>query len=633
MLIKNAFYQGSQKTPGRFCQQYQIISTIVWILIVFGLAFPQPVLAQERDLLIVLPPDVSDFPTHAIQIKPAFGIHTQMADIQIDDLEVQENEKVVTVFELEKQKGGVHFTLVINGDGRMDVRDVIGESPYNRIQGVFRDWVQFRRFNPGDSLSLITQEGPAIRNSIDRSAWVQALEDYQPNFRSMVPDLTSLETALRLTEERVVPFGVDKALIYITPPPTAQEIIPLTTLAETARSAEIQVHVWMLGEEFFLNNDQGRALINLADRTGGQFFHYTGLEDLPDPETYLDGLGIFYNLRYETTIREKGTYTVRVAVDTPQGEIQGISGEFFIDVQPPKPILISPPAIIERQPPQDWDGAVASLNPVSMDLEFMLEFPDQYPREIAFSRLYVDGRIVDERTQVPFTSLSWDLTALDQPGNFMLQVKVEDSLGLTGETILTPVQVVLLLPEPEAQPSMQQVGLIVVWVLLGAATILIILWFGRNFLQTAFAQQIAKSIFEWRRKTDDEVINLADGPGRTLATLIPLMTTYQNWAEAAIPITQNHTAFGSDPDKVSQVLVGEDISGVHARMRASEGDFWLTDCGTVGGTWVNYVPIGKDPVQIRSGDLIHFGATGFRFTMIDMKAPPKAGTTRYKPIL
>lgn len=606
---------------------------ILWVMIVPGLFSPLPAHAQGDAALIVLPPDISAFPILSTQIKPMLAPDRVTADLQIEDLTVLENGRVVPVIELNKQRGGVHFTLVINGDRRLDVRDAAGESPYDRIRAGLSDWVDWRRFSPGDTFSLVTQEGAPIRNTIDRAAWVEALENYQPNFRSMVPDLSSLESALRLTEERVVPFGVDKALLYITPPPTPEEIIPVIMLTETARLAGIRVHVWMLGEEFFLYNDQGGALINLAALTGGEFFHYTGVEALPDPETYLDGMGIYYALSFESMIRERGTYTIRVIADTPGGELSGESGDFFIDVQPPKPILLSPPGSIVRQPPQDWAGDLGDLTPASMDIEIMLEFPDDYLRDLTASRLYVDGRIVDERTADPFTTLTWDLTALVEPGEYALQVEVEDSLGLSGQTIVTPIQVETHLPEPEPSQSIQQVGVVAIWVILAAAVILLIVWLTRHFLQSGFAQLMAKKVFDTTRKAGKAGSDLADPEGMIYATLLPLTVTGQDWEADAIRITQRHTAFGRDPDRVNQVVEGEDIDGLHARLHAHDGEFWLSDSGSAGGTWVNYVLIGRDPVQLFPGDVIHFGSVGFRFTIIDMESPPKATISRYEPIL
>jgi len=626
-------HQGWKITPGGFSHQYRFVTAILFLLIVIGRVNTSPAHGQVMDSLTVLPPDDAEFPILSVQFKANNDPGISFEDLDLDDLSVFENGQRVTALALEQQQVGVHFTLAINGDRRFDLRDAQGNSPYQQILAVFSNWVGLRRFGPEDTLTLVTQQSTPIRNTIDRNAWLEALENYQPDFRNMVPDLVSLETAIRLAEERVVPFGVDKVLVYITPPPLLEEINAVTTLTEAARSAGIQVNVWMLGEEFFLTNAQGGALIDLAALTGGEFFYFTGTGNLPDPETYLEGLGVTYTLQFESGIRETGTYTIQVVADLPSGEWRGESGEFYIDVQPPKPILLSPPAVILREPPRNWEGDLDALIPASQVIEFLLEFPDDYPRDLVISRLYVDGQVVDQRDETPFTSLTWDLTSLVETGEHILYVEVADSLGLMGETILTPIQVEVQLPEPEPPLSNQQLGMIVISVILTATVILLIIWMTRHFLKGKLAHRMAMKIFDVRRKPGTAGYIGPEHAHGLYATLIPLEDPGIDMEHKAIPITRSQTAFGSDPERVDQVLEGEDISRLHARLRVKDGVFWLIDVGSDGGTWVNYALIGREPVQLHPGDLIHFGILGFRFTMIDSSSPPVATVSNYEPLL
>lgn len=614
-----------------------ILSVVALLLaLVMGFCSSLVVNAQVSDGLFVLPPDTEAFPILSVQFKPRNPPRGEDFVLSVEDLNVIENGQAVPIVDLEKQISGVHFTLTINGDRRFDLRDASGISPYDRMRDVLINWAESRRFASEDTLSLFTQEYAAIRNTAIREDWIEALENYQPNFRTMNPDLASLENALRAADERVVPFGVDKALLYITPPPSREEIGAIIGLTETARLAGIQVHVWMLGEAFFLTNDQGGSLMDMAAVTGGQFFHYTGVEPLPNPETYLEALGAFYTLHFESGIRESGTYDIRVIANLPSGELRGESDAFIINVQPPNPIFLSPPAEIVREAPPGWEGDMESLTPASLEIEFILEFPDHYPRDLIRSRLYVDGRVADQREEAPFDILTWNLADLVEPGEYALQVRVEDSLGLSGETIITPIRVEIQLPEAEESLSIQQVGWNVVWVILAAAVVLLIIWSTQRFIQSPFAQRIIKKIFDSTRKPrTPSSIDLVDG---LYATLLPLeVQSLSNGNPEAeqpvITITKRQVAFGSDPDRVDQVLSGEEVSGLHARLRVRDGECWLSDSGSAGGTWINYDLIGRDPVQLHPGDVIHFGAVGFQFTMIDADSPPKAAVSRYEPIL
>jgi hypothetical protein len=626
-------HQGLKTIPGGFSHQIRLLTAILFMLTAIGLVSTLPAHGQVMNSLTVLPPDDAAFPILSLQFKANNTPETSIEELDLENLSVFEIGRRVTALALEQQQVGVHFTLAINGDPRFDLRDTQGISPYQQILVVLSDWVGSRRFGQEDTLTLVTQQSTPIRNSIDRNAWLEALENYQPDFRKMVPDLVSLETALRLAEERVVPFGVDKVLLYITPPPLLEEINAVTNLTEAARSAGIQVNVWMLGEEFFLTNVQGGVLIDLAARTGGEFFYFTGVETLPDPETYLEGLGVTYTLQFESEIRETGTYIIQVVADLSGVEWTGESGEFYIDVQPPKPILLSPPAVIVREPPRNWEGDLDALIPASRVIEFILEFSDRYPRDLVISQLFVDGQVVDQREEAPFTPLTWDLTSLVETGEHILQVEVEDSLGLTGETILTPIQIEVQLPEPEQPLSSQQLGLIVIGVILTGTVILLIIWMTRHFLQGKLAHWMAKKIFDIRRKPGTAGFIRPEQAGGILATLIPLDDPGFDLEHKVIPITRSQMAFGSDPERVDQVLEGEDVSRLHARLRVKDGAFWLNDVGSDGGTWINYVLIGREPVQLHPGDLIHFGILGFRFTMIDVSSPPMATVSKFEPLL
>ena len=620
---------------------------ILWLMILFvallmGSWSPLAVNAQVRDSLVVLPPDTDAFPILSVQVKPRHVPSGEDFELTTGNLTVQENGRVVPIVGLDQQRSGVHFTLAINGDRRFDLRDANGVSPYDRIREALIDWAGSRRFASGDTLSLFTQDFAAIRNTALRDAWIEALDNYQPNFRTMTPNLASLEAALRAADERVVPFGVDKAILYITPPPNREEINQVVALTESARSAGIQVNVWMLGEEFFLSNDQGRSLIDMAAVTGGQFFHYTGMEPLPAPETYLENLGIFYTLQYESRIREQGTYSVEVIADLPNEELRGESADFMINVQPPKPIFLSPPAEILREAPAGWEGELETLTPTRFEVEFIIEFPDQYPRDLVRSWLYVDGRLVDTRDEGPFSRstthevLTWDLAEIIEPGEHLLQIKIEDVLGLQGETIITPIQIGVQLPEPEESLSIQQIGMIVVGGILVVAVALLLIWSARRFLQGAFAQRVFKKVFDSTRR---HIPTASLEQGESLyATLLPLkvqgLASEDLYAESsAIFITKRQTAFGCDPEQADQVLGGEDVAGLHARLRVRKGKCWLSDSGSAGGTWVNYERIGRDPLPLHPGDLIHFGDVAFRFTVVDPALPPRAAVIKYEPLL
>ncbi len=589
--------------------------------------------AQTNDPLEVLPPEVSDFPNFSFQFRFDNLTKAPVEGLQLHDLALFENEQKVDPLLLIEQQMGVQFTLVINGGRELDVRDAQGVSPYMQINSKLMDWVEHRRFHPEDMLSIVVQEGALIRNTIDRKAWNIALEEYQPNFRAMTPNLVALETALNLAEERVVPFGVEKTLLYITPPPSVDEVSEVVRLTEFAAQAGIRVNIWMLGDEYHLTNDQGAALMDLTVQTGGVFFYVTDFENLPEPETYLDGLGVVYEVQYRSHLREAGVYTIKLVVDLTEGAARGESHTFTIDIQPPKPILLSPPALISQQLLKSQEGGTTGFSFASQSIEFLLEFPDDHVRDLTVSKLFVDGQVVDQRNEEPFSPLTWDLTELDESGEYDIKVMVEDTLGLSGETIITPIQVEVDQPELAPDFSQGKFGIIIIGIILSFSTILLLGWSIRKGLKLKFMRSPTLNDDKTQDETnDDDFLSIIPANG-VYATFLQLGSEGVNFAGAAFRITKNLSTFGSDPNLADQILQHESISPMHARFGVRQNGFWLCDLDSDYGTWVNYAQIDGKPVQIHPGDIIHFGNLGFRFTIINIDSPPIAKAEDYERLL
>jgi len=371
----------------------------------------------------------------------------------------------------------------------------------------------------------------------------------------------------------------------------------------------------------------------MASLTGGQFFHFTSVEAIPDSEGYLSNLGSSYTLTYTSRIQEAGTYPVRIQAIFREGMLSGESAPFFIDVQPPKPILISPPVTITRQADPVSTDLQDILEPKNIDINIMVTFPDGYPREIVASRLYVDGRVVDGRSAMPFDRLTWDLAALIEPGEHMIQVEVEDSLGLSARTILTPVQIGIVLPEPENTEASQQVWLTIIGGVATAALVLLIAWLGRRFWVGPHLKRLRHRLFSTGNDAVDKRQSILEPVDMIHATLIPLCCFDLDKAEGAIQADQSLVTIGSDPAQAGQVLDEPGVDSLHAQLCWQAGSFWLNDLGSQNGTWINYDQIGTEPVRVQPGDLIHFGNTGFRFTIMDSEAPQPATLVKYEPIL
>src|SRR5690606_33233343 len=106
-----------------------------------------------------------------------------------------------------------------------------------------------------------------------------------------------------------------------------------------------------------------------------------------------------------------------------------------LSVEPPNLILINPPLLVEREWVIDAkDARNRELEPEQVQIEFMVEFPDDHPRELMSARLFVDGELAQEVTQPPFNSFVLDLTSYESDQEVLFLVEVEDSLGIVTRT-------------------------------------------------------------------------------------------------------------------------------------------------------------------------------------------------------
>ena len=530
------------------------------------------VYGQDQSEILVQAPDLSAFPQISLQFELPDPLEIAGVDLLPEQLHVQEDGQEVPVQSLQKEKRGIHFTLAIDGGREFDLRDAAGNSSYMKLRGVISAWAESRVEGSADEWTLIASDGKMAFNLTEHSAWLDVLWAYEPDFRGMTPDLSSLSTAIQMAETRVVPFGLDKSILYLTTPPTVSQINAIYAEAEKARAAGIQVNVWMVGDPVYLLNDQGGALIALADITGGMFFHFSGVEILPDASTLLPPQGFIYVLQYESLIRKPGTFSLQISADLAQGTYQGIPVSFYVDVRPPDPVLLDPPAAISRagmvETPAVTSGIFAGkmgdegLYPDLQIIKILVDFPDGSAREIIASRLIVNGVVVDERKARPFDVLSWDLSDITQSSEQTIQVEVEDSLGLSGLTNEYHVQVEVTLPEPEPVPSVRKMTLLIAGGLSGLGFLALLVWGGIRLVRQKNMTKLTRILAResLRKRASDGISSAVREP--VLATLVPTGRVGQDWERQAIRISKRNGVFGENPKRADYHLEDEGVDPV-----------------------------------------------------------------------
>ena len=220
--------------------------------------------------------------------------------------------------------------------------------------------------------------------------------------------------------------------------------LTLNTVAEQAIASKVRVFVWFVDADLYFNTPSATAFKALALQTGGDYLAFSGVEPFPDLESYFAPLRHLYSLSYNSTLTTSGEHTLAAQITTPAGEIISENRSFSVDVQPPNPILVMPPAQIVRQAPADDPFNTELLMPDRQQLEIIVEFPDNHPRPLARTTLYVDGMPAAQNDTEPFDHFVWDLNAYNESAEHTLVVEVVDSLGMSKASMGAPVMVTVV---------------------------------------------------------------------------------------------------------------------------------------------------------------------------------------------
>jgi hypothetical protein len=612
--------------------------------------------AQGQAAADLYPPDTSAFPTVStlLDVYDATGIFA--AGLKPEAVTILEDGQPLPLDELIEQALPAQIAVAINAGPPLDVRDGQGISRFQRIAQVLGGWAQSRPADPADDMSLVSIAGPIISHAppVD---FLNSLNAFQPDFRASLPNLQSLALAIETVSAQTPRSGMKRAILFITPHMDDPGIeAALQPLMERAVQNRIRVFVWFVDLETYFATTSAAAFNNLALQTGGSLFAYSGAQQFPDPESYFASLRRTYSLKYSSAIASgpSQAHTLKVAVSLPTGIVSSLEQTFNLDIQPPNPILVSPPTQITRQAPEDDPFSDTLLLPEKQQIQIIIEFPDKHLRALIRSALYVDGQLAAENTAAPFDTFAWDLSVYDRSGEHQIMVEVVDAFGMSKATIAVPVIITVIQPPRGIQAifAKYRLPIMIGAVSLAGLALLFILFTGRLRIPSLKARREAKKISHdpltqpvqiavesptlpetdkakkrnslWKPPAARRV-RVVDAP----ACLIRLGSDGQPVTGNPIPLSEKEMTFGADPVQSNHVLDDPSISPLHARLRqAEDGGFILSDNGSVAGTWINYEVVPREGHRLESGDMVNFGQLKYRF---QLRTPPSVSQPKVTP--
>ena len=594
--------------------------------------------AQSAGTVSISKPDTSAYPVTTFYFWPMSSDGTLLADLTTADVHVLENDREVKITSLDLLEPGTHVVVAVN-EGKTLSNSYAGTSRFDRMKVALIQWIQSESITTLDDFSLVNNTD-VVQNQLSHPAeWIQAVNNYTPDLRSATPSLNSLAQALSLIKELPSTDSKARAILYITPLPDSSTLTALQEQGTIASEENARLFIWLVGPQDYSNEEGARVLQQLAQDTGGSFFIYSGAEDLPQLNSYLNPLSHEYKVTYQTPIQKSGSFTLKVQVSRNDFDVTSPEVSFDLTAQAPNPILISPPAEITLNWSKSSDKKTWVLSPNQYTVNYMVEFPDSHTRTITAARLFVDGKLETELTSAPLDKLTWNLSQYNESASHKIQVFIEDSAGFTSSTIETPVQITI---NPKPQTSLQKffssinyvtVGIIVFILLLAA---ILFLYFYKHllklpkFLIKADAQELdpvkqAVVIEQTENTSAPSTTSPADWPRLPNLGKAParLLATHRGSSNRNIGLSTQDVFLGNDALRNDVVLSDPTVASVHAKIFTDAAKhFYIADCGTTAGTWVNYAPVSQQGTRLQHGDLVNIGAVTFRFEEVNPEGRP-----------
>ncbi len=639
-----------------------MLSTIVILI----LAWAVPASAQSdgapenatKQAITLFSPQISSFPSISMYLDVRTPQGDFLHDLKPEQVSILEDGVQLHAGELVELNNGAQFVVAINPAPSFAIRDAMGRIRSQPLYEALKSWAD-RHTNTSDDISLLITNGPAITHVASSADWQAGLQSYQGDQRNAVPSMEALVRALDTAADPEPRPGMGRAVLFITPFPEGSTAAGLSSLKARAIQEGVRVFVWMVAAPDQFDLPATAQLSSLAADTGGQFFAFSGTEALPDPEAYISPLRYTYKLDYQSQIRTPGSHTIAIAIQAGEGEAGKLTSaerSFPLDVKPPNPMLVSPPAQIVRTVSDAEPGKPLTLSPIKETLSALVEFPDGYTRSLAATFLIVDGITVAVNTNAPYDNFNWDLGMYVANGEHRVKVVAEDSLGLTGSSVETPVKIIIQRPATNILLTVYRngplfAGMVIVF---AGAVLLLVLILGGRIRPQAFGQKEAAtaSLRITRKNNPNDPVTQpveaaqAQAERRLSAWMsrfhrphrLPVPKAYAYFTPisegdgqaplAPIPLQAEETSIGRDASKASITLEDPSVEPLHASLKREGETYRLADAGSVAGTWVNYTPVSKEGVLLEHGDLIHIGRVSFRYSLGEPARLPKPVVTR-----
>lgn len=608
-----------------------------WLFLLITILFPllstHSAQAQPVSYATISQIGTDQFPVITFNMKAYDETGAFIRRLTIDDVHVQEDKNIRDIDNIQYSEPGMQIIFAVNSAPAFGYY-AGGKIRFDQVHESLITWLKSRPVESNDDYSLVTAKDTRAYRVSTPMDFLPFIENYGPDFNTQVPSLSCLSRALDVAMDINPRANMQRVILFITPLPEEKDLPALQDLADRASQLNVHVFVWLIAYSNYATDVEAVALQQLAARTDGRYFHFSGLENLPEIEPYFAPLRGLYTVSYSSIINKSGSHSISAIVKTSDGEIASVPQTISLKIGSPNPFFLSPPSQIDRS----WlnDRVNATLEPQSVKLDYLVEFPDGYERQLKTARLYIDGVLAQESTDLENKQFIWTLPDNRAASRHVLELEVVDILGLTGRSIEIPVQItVKTISKTGLQIFMSNIFtgehlVIFIAVFLSAAaliTILILSSRGHRFRlsrrpsRKEVRDPLTQPVIIRGEKSKPAKLPVQPKTAATqeapqiLARFVPAdQAGKKGNGENSLLVTQSDLTLGRDSRLVDLVILSPSVSPLHAKLHMTgEGQFILSDADSIAGTWVNYAPVSSQGIRLEHNDLVNFGKASFRF--------------------
>jgi hypothetical protein len=598
---------------------YRLKPFITFMLVLVFLLQNTIASAQDTVNLYLSEPIIESFP----QVKMFLQVHDEIGqpinDIPINAFSILEDNQAAVDVAVAQVEVGTRLVYAINTSPALRIRDTLGRSRFDLVRTALLAWFALPEHATMalDEYSLITSEGMQLETSSASADIASLLANLETPFE-LEGDYELLFRALDVTNEPARIVGMPSYIFFITPLLRPSLDIPLESIISRARASQTSIYPILVGPPDIVEQSEVESFELLATETGGVLTFFDPDQGLLELAQKMIELRTQYQFTYRSLATTSGPHEINIQLSSDGIEAVSQPRSFILELLEPEITLLNLPPNIQRKS-DDPSTALESIPPTFQDVEFVVEFPDNYPRPIVQSQLLVDGEIIEQKLQEPFSPLTWDLRNVLNDSTASVQVTVMDSLGYQSTSPISEISLKVELPPrglAAVRPALSSL-LIALGVLLGGVALAaLLLTMGRRSSSlspstpsTAAVQPTP--IPKTRQELPDEPIE---------AYLYPLKGDQDS--PGTIYLTGTEISIGRDPNFAAVPIDDLSVEGLHARIiRQVDGSYILRDQGSKAGTWIQYHQIPTAGQKLSHGDIVHFGRSGYRFVFD--KPPPE----------